>query len=85
MMVLAAETGWTVGYVIGIVVVVAVVALVLPILVLARSIGNRASDINAALEEAVTHTDALKELQTTIDSAEAIVAGLARGRARLGG
>lgn len=85
MLLLAAETGWTIGYIIGIAVVLAVVALVVPILLLARSIGNRASQINAALEDAVTHTDALKQLQTTIDSADAIVAGLARGRARLGG
>ncbi len=86
MMLLAeSTTGWTIGYVIGIVVVVAVVALVVPILLLARSIGNRAVAINAALEEAVTNTAALSELNTTIESAEAIVAGLARGRARLGG
>lgn len=78
-------TGWTIGYVIGIIVVVAVVALVVPILLLARSIGNRATDINDALEDAVTNTASLAELNTTIDSAGAIVAGLGRGRARLGG
>ncbi len=88
MLVLAQEgstTGWTIGYVIGIAVVLAVVALVVPILLLARSIGNRASDINDALEESVVNTAALSELRTTIDSAGAITAGLARGRARLGG
>ena len=84
-MILAAEVGWTIGYIIGIAVVLAVVALVVPILLLARSIGNRATEINASLEDAVTHTASLKELNTTIDSAEAIVAGLARGRSRLGG
>ena len=84
-MILAAEVGWTVGYIIGIAVVVAVVALVVPILLLARSIGNRASAINASLEQAVTNTAALDGLNDTIESAEAIVAGLARGRARLGG
>ena len=78
-------TGWTIGYVIGIIVVVAVVALVVPILLLARSIGNRAADIDDALEDAVTNTAALSELNTTIDSAGAIVAGLGRGRTRLGG
>ncbi|MDE0066710.1 MAG: hypothetical protein OXN44_07540 [Acidimicrobiaceae bacterium] len=78
-------TGWTVGYIIGIVVVVAVVALVVPILLLARSIGNRAADINDALEQAVMNTDSLKELNTTIEAAGAITDGLARGRARLGG
>ncbi len=78
-------TGWTIGYVIGIVVVIAVVALVVPILMLARSIGNRASEINDALEDAVTNTAALAELNTTIEAASTIVAGLKRGRARLGG
>ncbi len=78
-------TGWTIGYVIGIAVVIAVVALVVPILMLARSIGNRASEINDALEDAVTNTAALAELNTTIEAASTIVAGLKRGRARLGG
>ncbi|MGA0237668.1 MAG: hypothetical protein ACO3PD_04635 [Acidimicrobiales bacterium] len=88
MLLLAAEgstTGWTIGYVIGIIVVIAVVALVVPILMLARSIGNRATHINDALEQAVVNTDSLKELHTTIEAAGAITAGLARGRARLGG
>ena len=44
-------TGWVVGYTIGIVIVLVVVALVVPILVLARSIGNEAPKINAALTE----------------------------------
>ncbi|WP_419840399.1 hypothetical protein [Candidatus Poriferisodalis sp.] len=70
---------------IGIAVVIAVVALVVPILMLARSIGNRASEINDALEDAVTNTAALAELNTTIEAASTIVAGLKRGRARLGG
>jgi trimethylamine:corrinoid methyltransferase-like protein len=61
------------------------VALVVPILMLARSIGNRASDINASLEQSVKNTSALAGLQTTIDSAGAITEGLARGRAKLGG
>ena len=78
-------TGWVIGYVIGIVVVIAVVALVVPILVLARSIGNRATEINAGLEDAVTNTAALSELNTTVAAASVIVAGLKRGRNRLGG
>lgn len=78
-------TGWTIGIVLGIIVVIAVVALVVPILMLARSIGNRATDINAALEDAVQHTSALDGLNTTIESAEIITAGLNRGRTRLGG
>lgn len=78
-------TGWTIGYVIAIIVVLAVVALVVPILLLARSIGNRASEINDALEASVTNTASLNQLNTTIESAEIITAGLERGRARLGG
>lgn len=78
-------TGWTIGFWIGGIVVVAVVALVVPILMLARSIGNRAAEINASLEQSVRNTDALSGLQTTIDSAGAITDGLARGRAKLGG
>ena len=70
---------------IGIAIVLVVVALVVPILVLAHRIGNQATDIDAALCRAVTHTAGLRGLTTTIDSAERITAGLARGRARLGG
>ncbi|MEM8924920.1 MAG: hypothetical protein AAGD35_15555 [Actinomycetota bacterium] len=81
----SSNTGWVIGYTIGIVVVIAVVALVVPILLLARSIGNRAAAINASLEQSVENTAALSELNTTIESAGAIVAGLHRGRKRLGG
>lgn len=79
------NTGWAIGYTIGIIVVIAVVALVVPILLLARKIGDQAAGINASLEDSVRHTAALTELETTIDAAEAIVAGLERGRKRLGG
>ena len=78
-------TGWTIGFWIGAIVVLAVVVLVVSILYLAYSIGNRASAINASLEQSVTNTAALAGLQTTIDSAGAITDGLARGRAKLGG
>ena len=78
-------TGWTIGYVITIAVVVVVVALVVPILLLAGSIGNQAKAINDSLTESVHNTAALSELNTTIDHAEVIVAGLHRGRTRLGG
>jgi hypothetical protein len=81
----ASDTGWAIGYTIGIVVVLVVVALVVPILLLARSIGNQAKQINDSLTESVHNTAALAELRTTIDSADVIVAGLRRGRARLGG
>ena len=70
---------------IGGVVVLAVVVLVVAILVLARQIGDEAPKINAALESAVTNTAPLGALRTTIEHATIIIAGLARGRARLGG
>lgn len=81
----ATPTGWVVGYTIGIVVVLVVVALVVPILVLARSIGQQAARIDDGLARAVSNTAALAELETTIESANTITAGLRRGRTRLGG
>jgi hypothetical protein len=81
----ASNTGWAIGYTIAIVVVLVVVALVVPILLLARSMGNGAEEINVSLTESVHNTAALTQLQTTIESAEVITAGLRRGRARLGG
>jgi hypothetical protein len=78
-------TDWTIGYVIGGVVVAAVVALVVPILILAKQIGDEAPKINAALAGAVTNTAPLAALRMTIEHATIIIAGLARGRARLGG
>ncbi|WP_326836200.1 hypothetical protein VSH64_14960 [Amycolatopsis rhabdoformis] len=78
-------TGWIIGFSVGGAIVVVVVLLVLPILVLARSIGRAAPLINGELVAAERHTAALSELRTTIDHAEVITAGLRRGRARLGG
>ena len=78
-------TGWVVGYTVAIVVVLVVVALALSILFLAHSIGQEAKMIDDALTDAVHHTAALKELNTTIEHAEVIVAGLNRGHTRLGG
>jgi hypothetical protein len=78
-------TGWAVGYTLGIIIVLVVVALVVPILLLARSIGRRATDIDDSLQDSVAHTAALRGLEETIASAEAITAGLERGRKRLGG
>jgi hypothetical protein len=77
--------GWVIGYTITIVVVLVVVALVVPILMLAHSIGNEAKMIDDSLTESVHNTAALADLRTTMDHAEVIVAGLARGRTRLGG
>lgn len=84
-MLAATDTGFAIGYTIGIVVVLIVVALVVPILVLAKKIGDDAAGINDGLTAAATNTASLKELSTTIDSAERITAGLERGRKRLGG
>ncbi len=79
------NTGWTIGIILGLVVVVAVVALVVPILVLARKIGKQAPVIDAALRQAVDNTAPLAALSDTIEYADVIVAGLHRGRTRLGG
>lgn len=79
------SAGWAIGFTVGAVVVVVVVALVLPILVLARRIGGQAAAIDASLQDSVRNTAALAQLRTTIDHAGVIVAGLERGRHRLGG
>lgn len=79
------HSGWLFGYIIALVVVLVVVALVVPILLLAHKIGGQAARINAGLEGAVVNTAALKDLKTTIAYATAIVAGLNRGRKKLGG
>ncbi len=77
--------GWYLGYGITIAVVLVVVALVVPILALARGIGKQAKAIDDSLTESVRNTAALANLRTTMDHAEVIVAGLNRGRKRLGG
>jgi len=84
-MILASNTGWMIGFTIGIAVVLVVVALVVPILMLAKRIGDQAAVVNSGLEAAVENTAGLANLATTIESAEAIVDGLKRGRTRLGG
>ena len=79
------KSGWLAGYAIGTGVVAVVAALVSTILAYARSIGEEAPKINAALRDAERNTAPLGALRTTIDDADAIVSGLQRGRARLGG
>ncbi|HYK69693.1 MAG TPA: hypothetical protein VEV45_17240 [Streptosporangiaceae bacterium] len=79
------RTAWITGYAIGTSVVAVVVALVSAILAYARSIGDEAPKITAALRSAELNTAPLAALQTTIDDANAITSGLQRGRARLGG
>jgi hypothetical protein len=56
-----------------------------PILWLAHSIGREAQQIDDALKKSVHNTRALKELNATIDHVTVIVAGLNRGRTKLGG
>jgi hypothetical protein len=77
--------GWNLGFAIAIVVISVVVALVAPILVIAGRIGRQAQMINEALQQSYRNTLPLAELRTTIGHAVAIIAGLERGRARLGG
>jgi hypothetical protein len=77
--------GWVLGFTIGGVIVLVVVALVVPILMLAKAIGDEAPKINGELTKAVHNTSALGGLRTTIDYAVTIIGGLQRGRARLGG
>ena len=81
----SSTVSWDIGYTIAVIVVLVVVALVVPILLLAHRIGNHAGAINDALTDAVDNTAALAGLRTTNESATAIVAGLERGRIRLGG
>ena len=71
---------------IGIVVVLVVVALVVPILLLARAIGNEAAqDQRRARPRRWRTPPPLEALRTTIEPADAIIGGLRRGRNRLGG
>jgi hypothetical protein len=77
--------GWILGFTIGGVIVLVVVALVVPILLLARAIGDEAPKIDTALQDAVHNTAPLGALRTTIEYATVIIGGLQRGRARLGG
>ncbi len=79
------SAGWIAGYVIGGVVVLAVVVLVTAIIILAKAIGDEAPRINDGLAQAVTNTAPLAALRTTIEHATIIVAGLRRGREKLGG
>jgi hypothetical protein len=79
------STPWVVGYVVGLVVVLIVLALVVPILLLARRIAGQAGAIDESLGRSVRNTAGLAQLHTTIEHATVIVAGLQRGRQRLGG
>jgi hypothetical protein len=79
------QSGWIAGYAVGTAVVAAVAALVSAILAYARAIASEAPKINTALKDAERNTAPLGALRTTVDDTSAIVGGLQRGRARLGG
>jgi hypothetical protein len=79
------QFGWIIGYAVGATVVAAVAALVSAVLAYAWSIADEAPKISAALKDAEANTAPLAALSTTVDDASAIVGGLQRGRARLGG
>lgn len=80
-----ADAPWLVGFIIGVAIVLVVVALVVPILVLAKRIGDRAESINTGLERAADNTAALAGLNDTNTMAVNVIQGLERGRKRLGG
>jgi ABC-type sulfate transport system permease component len=77
--------GWWLGYTLGFLVLLVVLMLVIPILLMARDIGKQAPRIDQSLRQSVRNTAPLGALRTTIDHATVIIAGLQRGRARLGG
>ena len=77
--------GWWLGYALGFLVLLVVLMLVIPILLMARAIGKEATMINDSLTQAVHNTAPLAALSTTIEHATIIIAGLKRGRERLGG
>jgi ABC-type sulfate transport system permease component len=78
-------TGWWLGYTLGFLVLLVVLMLVIPILLLARSIGKEALMIDESLKQSVHNTAPLAALRTTIEHATINMGGLQRGRARLGG
>jgi ABC-type sulfate transport system permease component len=78
-------TGWWLGFTLGFLVLLVVLMLVIPILLLARSIGKQALAIDESLTQSVHNTAPLAALRTTIEHATIIIAGLRRGRERLGG
>jgi hypothetical protein len=78
-------TGWWLGFTLGFLVLLVVLMLVIPILLLARSIGKQALAIDESLTQSVRNTAPLAALSTTIEHATIIIAGLRRGRERLGG
>jgi Sec-independent protein translocase protein TatA len=77
--------GWIVGYLIGGVVVVVVVVVLLLMILGARRVAEKAEQIVAALHDARDGTAALREVHTTVDTADRIVAAAAAARGVLSG
>lgn len=83
--VLGLSTGWLIGYVIGAAVVLIVVVLLAVLIVSARTIGNQAEEIQAALESARRRTMALWEVHEINARVGSITHRLAAARKVLGG
>lgn len=77
--------GWLVGYLVGAIVVLAVVATLLLMIRGARRTAERAEAVLGALNDARDGTAALWSVNTTVVTAERIVAAAAAARAGLGG
>lgn len=77
-------SGWILGYIIGAVLVLVVVALLLLMISGARKTAAKAEAILAGLYDARDGTAALRDLQTTVQTAERIVAAAASARIALG-
>ncbi len=75
--------GWLLGYAIGTVVVLIVVVVLILMIVGARRTAEKAEGVLAALHDARDGTAPLWELETTVATAERIVAAAADARASL--
>ncbi len=75
--------GWIIGFVIGAVVVVVVVVLLLLMIVGARRTAEKAEAILAGLHDVRDRTEALWQLDTTVKTADRIVAAAADARKSL--
>jgi len=75
--------GWILGYIIGGLVVIVVVIVLFMMIVGARQTAEKAEAILAALHEARDGTAPLRDLWTTVSTAERIVAAAASARTSL--
>jgi uncharacterized membrane protein YqiK len=77
--------GWILGFLLGAVVVAVVVVVLLLLIAGARRVAEKAEQIVLALNDARDGTDALPEVDTTVTTAERIVAAAAAARSELSG